>query len=171
MATESERRLLRHFLATIAYRSQKAVRGAPAHFSEFRAARGVRTPHELVRHMSDVLGYARAHLRGDSWRARRLPTFDEEVERLHEILDDLSAQLATADLADGLPDRLLQGPLSDAMSHAGQLAMLREDWLGLPFRPRTSSWLGLTPTTSARTSRTPRVRTRNGSTLRMNPTS
>ena len=73
----------------------------------------------------DVLGYARAHLRGDSWRARRLPTFDEEVERLHEILDDLSAQLATADLADGLPDRLLQGPLSDAMSHAGQLAMLR----------------------------------------------
>ena len=125
MATASERRLLRHFLATIAYRSQKAVRGAPAEFSEFRAARGVRTPHELVRHMSDVLGYARAHLRGDSWRARRLPTFDEEVERLHEILDDLSAQLATADLADGLPDRLLQGPLSDAMSHAGQLAMLR----------------------------------------------
>ncbi len=125
MATASERRLLRHFLATIAYRSQKAVRGAPAEFSEFRAARGVRTPHELVRHMSDVLGYARAHLRGDSWRARRLPTFDEEVERLHEILDDLSAQLATVGLADGLPDRLLQGPLSDAMSHAGQLAMLR----------------------------------------------
>ena len=53
------------------------------------------------------------------------PNLREEVERLHEILDDLSAQLATADIADGLPDRLLQGPLSDAMSHAGQLAMLR----------------------------------------------
>src|SRR5260370_6237158 len=51
--------LLHHFLAALAYRTQKALRGAPAEFASFRAASKVRTPHELIRHMDDVLGYSR----------------------------------------------------------------------------------------------------------------
>ena len=78
---ETERRLLRHFLAAIAYRTQKALRDAPTDFGEFRAAPKVRTPHELVRHMDSVLGYSRTFFIG--------------------------------------------GPFSDAMTHAGQLALLR----------------------------------------------
>ncbi len=84
MIGPSERELLRHFLAAIAYRTQKALRGAPVGFADFRATTGVRTPHELLRHMSDVLGYARTMFTGGSWRARKLPTLAAEIERFHE---------------------------------------------------------------------------------------
>ena len=67
--TES-RRLLRHFLAALAYRTQKALRGAPAGFADFRAGAHVRTPHELVWHMTGVVGYARTMLRGGRFSRR-----------------------------------------------------------------------------------------------------
>ncbi len=122
---ELERELLRHFLAAIAYRTQKALRGAPVGFADFRAATGVRTPHELLRHMSDVLGYARTMFTGGSWRARKLPTFAAEIERFHEVLEDLGRLVAEEEFAGASPKQLLQGPLADVMTHAGQLSMLR----------------------------------------------
>jgi len=122
---DAERRLLQHYLAAIAYRTQKAIRDAPPEYAVYRAGPGVRTPHQLVRHMSDVLGYAAALLRGERWRASLLPAFEEEVARFHHVLEDLNTAIATAGFADLTPARLLQGPLADAMSHAGQLALLR----------------------------------------------
>ena len=132
---ETERRLLVHFLATIAYRTQKALRNAPDGFSDFRTAAGVRTPHQLVRHMSDVLGFAdRLVSGGPPGRAYAQPTFDGEVARFHRVLTELRATVAAAS-ADTLPaERLLQGPLADAMSHVGQLAMLRR-LAGAPIPP------------------------------------
>lgn len=120
-----DRHLLQHFLAAIAYRTQKAVRDAPPEYAGYRAGPGVRTPHQLVRHMSDVLGYAAALLRGETWRAHLQPTFEEEVARFHRVLEDLNGLLATAAFEEISPARLLQGPLADAMTHAGQLALLR----------------------------------------------
>jgi len=120
-----ERDLLRHFLAAVAYRTQKALRGAPLGFADFRAAPGVRTPHELLRHMSDVLGYARTTFTGGSWRAHSLPTFAAEIERFHEILEDLGRLIAEEEFGKASPRQLLQGPLADVMTHAGQIAMLR----------------------------------------------
>jgi hypothetical protein len=119
--------LLPHFLAAIAYRTQKALRGAPAPFGEFRAAPGVRTPRELVRHMTSVLGYARTLFVGGSYTADTLPTLDDEVRRFHEMLAALGRHLVAGDamLEGATPERLLQGPLSDVMTHAGQLALLR----------------------------------------------
>ena len=125
MASGIERDLLRHFLAAVAYRTQKALRGAPVGFADFRAAPGVRTPHELLRHMSDVLGYARTTFTGGSWRAHSLPTFAAEIERFHEILEDLGRLIAEEEVGTASPQRLLQGPLADVMTHAGQIAMLR----------------------------------------------
>lgn len=122
---QNRRDLLRHFLASIAYRTQKALRGAPVGFAEFRAAPGVRTPHELLRHMSDVLGYARTTFTGGTWRARTLPTFKDEIERFHEVLEDLGRMVAEHEFGVATPEQLLQGPLADVMTHAGQLAMLR----------------------------------------------
>lgn len=121
----ADRRLLRHFLAAIAYRTQKAVRDAPDSFADFRAAPGIRTPHQLVRHMSDVLGYARTTFHDNRWRAHTLPQFEDEVARLHEQLRLLAEDIETAVFSNVSPDQLLQGPLADAMTHAGQLAMLR----------------------------------------------
>jgi hypothetical protein len=132
---DDQRALLRHFLAALAYRTQKALRGAPPEFATFRPGEGVRTPTELVRHMTSVLGYARTYFRGGRYRPEPLPSLDEEVARFHAMLRDLTEHLAAGDSLGGTtPARLLQGPFSDAMTHAGQLAMLRR-LAGAPVPP------------------------------------
>ena len=121
-----KRQMLKHFLAAIAYRTQKALSDAPDSFADFRAQPGVRTPHELVFHMTGVLGYARTFFIGGKWRPERMPTFKEEIIRFHELLDSFSHYLQEGtSFQNTTPERMLQGPLSDAMTHAGQLAMLR----------------------------------------------
>lgn len=129
------REMLRHFLAAIAYRTQKALRDAPSDFADFRAAPGIRTPHEIIQHMTGVLGYARTFILGGEWRPGMKEDFSGEIERFHEVLTDLSQLLGSdAQFRDTTPKRLLQGPLADAMSHAGQLAMLRR-FFGSPVPP------------------------------------
>jgi hypothetical protein len=120
------RGLLQHFLAALAYRTQKALRDAPAEFAEYRAGRHVRTPHELIWHMTGVIGYARTMLHGGTFTPPRLATFAEEIERFHSTLaalrDDFANPTLTARISD---EQFLQGPLADAMTHAGQIALLR----------------------------------------------
>ncbi len=130
-----ERELLRHFLAALAYRTQKAVRDAPESFGDFRVEPGVRTPRELVRHMVSVLGYARTLFIGGTYQPRLEAVLDEQVAAFHQMLASLSEHLASdAPMIDMTPARMLQGPLSDAMTHAGQLAMLRR-LAGAPIPP------------------------------------
>lgn len=118
--------LLRHFLATLAYRTQKAVREAPSDFGDFRAAEGARTPVELVRHMTSVLDLARSFFTGSRQKPEPLPSLSAEVERFHAVLEDVGRHLAVGTpMNEASPERLLQGPLADAMTHAGQLALLR----------------------------------------------
>lgn len=130
------RRLLNHFLAALAYRTQKALRDAPTGFGSFRAKEGVRTPAELVRHMTSVLGYARTHFMGGQYCPEALPSFAEEINRFHDMIEKLAQHLSNGDsLLDGMSEeRLLQGPFSDAMTHAGQLAILRR-LAGAPVPP------------------------------------
>ena len=89
----TDRALLKHFLASLAYRTQKAVRGAPESFADYRVASGVRTPQELIRHMSGVLSYALSRFTGDRSRIEPLATWPEEITRFHEILNALGAHL------------------------------------------------------------------------------
>jgi hypothetical protein len=132
---DDKRSLLRHFLGALAYRTQKAVRGAPASFGSFRAGNQSRTPIELVRHMTSVLGYARTFFVGGSYRPEALPDFAAEVTRFHAMLEDLSRHLeAGTPLQGTTPEQLLQGPLADVMTHVGQLAMLRR-LAGSPVAP------------------------------------
>lgn len=120
------RHLLQHVLAALAYRTQKALRDAPDGFADFRAGPNVRTPHELVWHMTGVIGYAHTMLAGGDYAPRRCATFAEEVARFHEMLGTLHAALGDATRTARITDeQFLQGPLADAMTHAGQLAMLR----------------------------------------------
>ena len=131
---DDKRHMLRHFLAALAYRTQKALRGAPEGFADFRAGNDVRTPVELVRHMTSVLGYARTFFVGGEYRPEALPTFDDEIERFHEMLADLREHLQTGTPLTGLTEeQMLQGQFSDAMTHAGQIAMLRRLY-GSPVR-------------------------------------
>jgi hypothetical protein len=133
---ENKRKLLTHFLAALAYRTQKALRDAPADFGLFRAGDGVRTPAELVLHMTSVLGYARTHFIGGRYWPEPLESLQEEIDRFHEMLGLLAQHLRDGDpLAEGMSEeRLLQGPFSDAMTHAGQLALLRR-LAGAPVPP------------------------------------
>jgi hypothetical protein len=133
---DDKQRLLRHFLAALAYRAQKALRDAPADFGWFHVAEGVRTPSQLVCHMTSVLGYARTFFVGGNYRPDSLPSLQDEIARFHDMLQDLAAYIeAGTELREGMTaERLLQGPFSDAMTHAGQLAMLRR-LAGFPIPP------------------------------------
>ncbi len=123
---DEKRAMLRHFLAALAYRTQKALRDAPPEFADFEAGSRVRSPRELIRHMKNVMGWACATLRGESYRAETSETFQDEVARFHATLDALPGELHTGGpISQTTAERLLQDPFSDAMTHAGQLAMLR----------------------------------------------
>lgn len=131
-----KQQLLQHFLAALAYRTQKALRDAPAGFGDFRAGNEIRTPTELVRHMTSVLGYARTYFVGGEYWPEPLPALQDEVLRFHDMLFDIARHIEAGTLLmQGMtPERLLQGPFSDAMTHAGQLAMLRR-MAGAPIPP------------------------------------
>src|SRR5690606_28454325 len=107
------RTLLRHFLAAIAYRTQKALRGAPASFGDFRAAATPRTAHDLLWHMTGLMGYARTCFPGGDCAPERALSFAAEVERFHAQLEALADDLADPSLRCALSDeQLLQGPLA-----------------------------------------------------------
>ncbi len=124
---DRDRELLRHFLAAIAYRTQKALRGAPEHYPTFSAGNRVRTPVELLRHMTALMGYARTLFQGGSYPVKPdpLPTFKEEVARFHEMVEAVGALLSSGATCSISTEQLLQGPFADTMTHVGQLAMLR----------------------------------------------
>ena len=123
---DTKREMLRHFLAALAYRTQKALRGAPPEFASFQAGQQVRTPKELVRHMDSLMGYARTYFIGGSYRPPELEDFQATIAHFHEVLADLARLLGEGAEFHGITaEQFLQGPFSDAMTHAGQLALLR----------------------------------------------
>lgn len=124
---DRDRALLRHFLAAIAYRTQKAVRDAPEHYATFSAGNRVRTPVELIRHMTSLMGYVRTFFVGGSYPAHPepLPSFKQEVARFHQMLEAVGDLLAAGSPSSITTEQLLQGPFADTMTHVGQLAMLR----------------------------------------------
>ena len=142
---DDQRSLLKHFLAALAYRTQKALRGAPPDFPTFRAAYQVRTPLELIRHMDSVLGYARTFFIGGDYRPPLLADFTVAVAHFHEVLADLARHLDLGTELRGITaEILLQGPFSDAMTHAGQLAMLRR-LAGNPVPPENFIFADIVP--------------------------
>jgi hypothetical protein len=108
MSVNSAAPLLRHYLAALAYRTQKALRDAPSAFGDFRAAPGVRTPRELVRHMTGVLGYARTFFVGGTFEAEPLPSLAAEIARFHEMLELAGSPVPAENFlkADVRPDNL-----------------------------------------------------------------
>jgi hypothetical protein len=126
MMENEKRAMLRHFLAALAYRTQKAIRGAPDDYWTFDAGNKVRSPHELICHMRSVLGYARTFFIGGAYPRPAPVDVQQDIDAFHEMLADLSRHLEQGtSLADMTEEQLLQGPFADAMTHAGQLAMLR----------------------------------------------
>jgi hypothetical protein len=126
--------LLRHALATLAYRGGKAVRGCPASFSGFRPAEGSRTPSQILAHVNDLLTWALHLVEGRHVWAESTPgAWEEDVAKFHSALERLDARLAAAEPLGCAETRLFQGPIADALTHVGQIAMLRR-MAGAPMR-------------------------------------
>lgn len=125
--TDTERHLLRHMLATLAYRGGKVLRDAPAGFADVRPEGVFNTPLALVAHIADLVEWTRRWCDGDedAYRITVPATWDDEVSRFFLALATLDARLAS-DATVGAPlERVFQAPIADALTHVGQLALLR----------------------------------------------
>ena len=133
------RQFLRHTLATLAYRGGKAVRGAPDAFADFKPAPGSRTPAQVLAHVGDLMDWTLQLCRGEqTWHEAAPLPWADEVARFHRTLADVDAVLAT-DAPLGTPvERLFQGPIADALTHVGQLTMLRR-MFGAPVKGENCS--------------------------------
>ena len=118
--------MLRHALATLAYRGGKSVRGAPPEFARYRVAPGTRAPVEILAHIGDLLDWTLLMADGKcQWHNSAPLPWDEEIARFFAALEALDRRLASGE-ALGVPaDNLFQGPIADALTHVGQIAMLR----------------------------------------------
>jgi hypothetical protein len=130
--TNPKRELLRHGLATLAYRAGKTLRGATPEFADFDGAG--KTPRQILAHMSDVLDWGLTVARGDQkWQSAEPQSWDLEVERFFTSLAAFDAFLASENPLGAAAEKLLQGPIADCLTHTGQLAMLRR-LAGCPMR-------------------------------------
>lgn len=124
---ERDSALLRHMLATIAYRCGKTIRGAPEGFGAFRAEGSLNTPVLLLAHIGDLIGWAHRWCCGEaqSYRVSEPLDWDGEVKRFYSSLERFDQYLASSEnLQVGL-EAIFQAPISDALTHIGQLALLR----------------------------------------------
>ena len=132
--SDTKRDLLRHTLATIAYRGGKTLRDAPEHFATFKSSEKARTPGQILAHVGDLFDWALSLARGtEAWRDSPPLAWSQEVERFFVVLSAFDAYLASDAALAIPPERLFQGPVADALTHIGQLAMLRR-MAGAPIR-------------------------------------
>jgi hypothetical protein len=120
------RQFLRHANAVLAYRGAKTLRGAPPEFAHFKAGPTTRTPLELLAHIGDLLEVSAARLRGPAqWNPQSPDTWEKQVARFHAALAAIDAALAAEAPIEVPLTTWYQGPFADALTHVGQLAMLR----------------------------------------------
>jgi hypothetical protein len=127
MNTEDPKReMLRHTVATLAYRGGKAVRDAPDSFAGFRASETTRTPAEILAHIGDLLDWALSMAKGaEVWHDSKPQPWVQDVERFHSSLVRFDEYLASSEELACSCERLFQGAIADSLTHVGQIAMLR----------------------------------------------
>jgi len=133
-APDTKRQMLRHTLATLAYRGIKSVSNAPDGFATFRSGETTRTPGEILAHICDLLDWALSMAKGEPvFRESTALTWDDEVARFLRALKDFDSYLATEAPLAHSAEKLFQGPVADALTHVGQISLLRR-LAGAPVR-------------------------------------
>ena len=123
---DEKRALLRHTVATVAYRGGKAVRGAPASFASFSGDASDRTAVKILAHIGDLYDWALTQAQGaEAWRDSAPLEWDREVERFFAALQRFDAYLASDAPLATTPEKMFQGAIADSLTHIGQLAILR----------------------------------------------
>lgn len=128
------REMLRHTVATLAYRGAKALRDAPAGFGDYRASATSRTPSEILAHLCDLLDWALSQAQGqERWHESTPAAWDADRARFFVALKALDDFLATDQPLGFTPQRIFQGAIADALTHVGQVNFLRR-LFGSPVR-------------------------------------
>ena len=123
---DEKRAMLRHTVATVAYRGGKAVRDAPASFATYSADGSPRTPAKILAHLGDLFDWALTQARGaEAWSDSTPLEWEREVERFFATLQRFDDYLASDAPLAATPEQMFQGAVADALTHVGQLAMLR----------------------------------------------
>src|SRR5436853_451319 len=119
-----KRQLLRHMVATLAYRGGKAVANAPEGFSSFRIREGSRTPEQILAHIGDLLEWALSIASGkQSWHDSKPLSWNDEVARFFATLEAFDSYLASDNLLNAPEEKLFQGPIADGFTDVGQNAV------------------------------------------------
>jgi hypothetical protein len=130
----SDRDFLRHALATLAYRAAKAVRDAPPTFAAMTPVPSSRTPAQILAHMGDLFDWALSLAQGrQTWKNSTPLPWDAEAARFFEALARFDAYLASDEPLHAPCAQVFQGPIADALTHTGQLTMLRR-MVGSPIK-------------------------------------
>ena len=133
-SVSQERQFLRHTLATLAYRGGKAVRGMPSEAAGFKAGEGSRTPAEILAHIGDLLDWALSLAKGaQAWHNSQPLEWGKEVERFFVAMQAFDGYLASSEPLHATVECLFQGPVADALTHVGQIAVLRR-LAGVPIK-------------------------------------
>jgi hypothetical protein len=129
--------MLRHTLATLAYRAEKAVRGVPPEFPGARLSDASRTPLEILGHMCDLMAWGERMARGVyHWEPGQPVTWDETVDRFFGLVAAFDTALAESPAESLKAEIMFQGPIADALTHVGQLSMIRGT-IGAAVRPES----------------------------------
>ena len=125
-AADPTRQLLRHTVATVAYRGGKALRGSPEHFASFHIGDKTRTPAQILAHMGDLFDWALSIAQGQqTWHDSTPLPWSAEIGRFFAAVKKFDDYLASGEPLQGSAKGLFQGPVADALNHVGQIAMLR----------------------------------------------
>ena len=123
---DEKRALLRHMVATVAYRGGKAVRDAPASFAAFSGDSSDRTALKILAHLGDLYDWALSQAKGaEAWHDAPPLEWDREVERFHAALQRFDDYLASDAPLATPAEKLFQGAIADSLTHIGQIAILR----------------------------------------------
>jgi hypothetical protein len=123
---DPSRELLRHVVATVAYRGGKALRGAPEGFAAFKAGPATRTPAEILSHMCDLYDWALSIAKGqEAWSSAPPMPWADDTARFFRALAAFDAYLASGAPMAAPVDKIVQAAVADSLTHIGQLTMLR----------------------------------------------
>ena len=132
--SDPARELLRHTVATLAYRAAKPLRDAPDSFAAFRIGEASRTPAQILAHLGDLFDWALSLAKGQQkWHDSTPLPWPQEVARFFAAVEAFDEYLASGEPLHESPEKLFQGPVADALNHVGQIAMLRR-LAGAPIR-------------------------------------